>query len=148
MQAVSSRQSNLAIRQRCYVPPRTNLSEEIIDGVIDVGIALNGTRQEDVPTGAHGWTEPQTGPTPLTMVLAGRDDSFIPYLRDGLSRRFDVVGTVDAERSQWQRLATAAVTFRPSRRAWVERFFKSQLAISFRSANARRALARVEREHE
>lgn len=91
-------------------------------------------------------TEPAT--ERLTMVMAGRDDPFIPYLRGGLSQRFDVAGTVDAEMRQWQRLVTAAVTFRPSRRAWIERFFKSQLAISFRSANARRALAQVDRDHQ
>ncbi len=76
--------------------------------------------------------------------MAGRSDSFVPYLEAALAQRVDVVGHVDAELSQVQRLITALVTFRPSRRAWVERFFKSQVAISFRSANARRALARVD----
>jgi len=80
----------------------------------------------------------------LKVVMAGRSDSFVPYLEAALAERVDVVGHVDAELSQVQRLVTALVTFRPSRRAWVERFFKSQLAISFRSANARRALARVD----
>lgn len=60
------------------------------------------------------------------IVMAARHESFVPFLQRAIAEHFVVVGHVDAELSQAQRLMTAAVTFRPSRRAWVERFGKSE----------------------
>ena len=74
------------------------------------------------------------------LIMAGRGDSFAPFLLRALQARYPVVGEVDAELSQVQRLLSAAITFRPSRRAWIERFYKSELSVRLRSRNARRAV--------
>ncbi len=72
--------------------------------------------------------------------MAGRGDGFGPFLLAALGARYALVGEVDAELSQVQRLMSAVVTFRPSRRAWVERFYKSELSAWLRSRNAAKAL--------
>lgn len=75
------------------------------------------------------------------ILMAGRGDALTPHLTRALTDRYDMVGGVDAELSQLQRLLVAASTFRPSRTAWVERFYKSELAVWLRSRQASRAVA-------
>ena len=88
----------------------------------------------------------QAGATRARIFTAGRGDALTPHLTRALSDRYDVVGGVDAELSQIQRLLVAASTFRPSRTAWVERFYKSELAVSLRSRQATRAVATHEQD--
>lgn len=81
---------------------------------------------------------------PLRVVVASRGDALTPYLTAALARRFDVVGTIDPDLTRLQWALIAAATFRPSRSAWSERFFKSGLGRRMRSTNARRQLARLD----
>ena len=74
------------------------------------------------------------------LVLASRGDALTPYLFGALRRRFPVAGQLDVDLTPAQRYLTAAGSFRPSRDAWVERFYKSTLAYRFRSRNAERQL--------
>ncbi|MDP9027674.1 MAG: glycosyltransferase family 4 protein [Actinomycetota bacterium] len=74
------------------------------------------------------------------VALASRGDALTPYLREALDRRFPFVASIDPELSPAQRYQVAALTFRPSRSRWVERFYKSTYASRLRSANAARAL--------
>ncbi|MDQ2758656.1 MAG: glycosyltransferase family 4 protein [Actinomycetota bacterium] len=83
--------------------------------------------------------------TPRARVLiADRGDALTPHLNAALSERYTVVGRVDAELTRVERLLVAGVTFRPSRRSWVERFYKSNLAVTLRSRRADSALRAVE----
>jgi starch synthase len=74
------------------------------------------------------------------LVLASRGDALTPYLFKSLRNRFPVAGELDVDLTAAQRYLTAGTTFRPSRTAWVERFYKSALAYRFRSQNAGRQL--------
>lgn len=74
------------------------------------------------------------------LVLASRGDALTPYLFRSLRRKFPVAGQLDVDLTPTQRYLTAAGSFRPSRTAWVERFYKSTLAYRFRSRNAERQL--------
>lgn len=74
------------------------------------------------------------------LVLASRGDALTPYLFRSLRERFPVAGELDVDLTPAQRYLTAAGSFRPSRTAWVERFYKSALAYRFRSGNADRQL--------
>ena len=74
------------------------------------------------------------------LVLASRGDALTPYLFRALRERFHVAGQLDVDLTPAQRYLTAGSTFRPSRTAWVERFYKSTLAYRFRSQNAERQL--------
>lgn len=85
----------------------------------------------------------QESSAPPRVVLASRGDALTPYLADALERRFRVVGSIDPDLTRLQWLFIAATTFRPSRSAWSERFFKSTSGRRLRSANARRQLARI-----
>lgn len=85
----------------------------------------------------------QNSVAPPRVVLASRGDALTPYLAAALERRVQVVATIDPELNRLQWLLVAAVTFRPNRSAWSERFFKSVLGRRMRSANARRQLARI-----
>ncbi|MEO3937856.1 glycosyltransferase family 4 protein [Dermatophilaceae bacterium Soc4.6] len=80
----------------------------------------------------------------LRVLIADRGDALTPYLNTALAQRYCVVGRVDAELTQAERLLVAATTFRPSRRAWVERFYKSALAVALRSRRAGTALRGAE----
>lgn len=77
-------------------------------------------------------------------VLADRGDALVGPLSRAMRDRFDVVGQVDAELTRAERLLIAGMTMRPSRRAWTERFFKSNTAVGFRSRRAATALAAVD----
>ena len=80
---------------------------------------------------------------PLRVVLASRGDALTPYLAAALERQVRVVATINPDLSRLQWLLIAAITFRPTRTAWSERFFKSALGRRMRSANARRQLSRI-----
>ncbi len=69
------------------------------------------------------------------MAISSRGDALTPYLSSALRQRYNVVGHIDMELTHAQRLAVAAATFRPSRREWVERFYKSDLAYRLRTRN-------------
>ncbi len=73
------------------------------------------------------------------LVLASRGDALTPYLAAALEHHYPVA-RLDPELRPWQRYVTAAATVRPTRTAWVEAFYKSGLAYSLRTANARRGL--------
>ncbi len=77
------------------------------------------------------------------LALASRGDALTPFLSAALERRYPAAGRVDPELHRLQRLTVAGLTFRPSREAWVERFYKSGTARAMRSRNARRALGRL-----
>lgn len=70
------------------------------------------------------------------LALASRGDALTPYLFAALERRFPVVGRIEPELTPLQRYAVAALTLRPTRSAWAERYFKSGVATRMRSANA------------
>jgi glycosyltransferase involved in cell wall biosynthesis len=70
------------------------------------------------------------------IALASRGDALTPYLLDALERRFGGVREVHPELTTLQRLSVAALTVRPTRSAWAERFYKSGTATRLRSANA------------
>ena len=72
------------------------------------------------------------------LVLASRGDALTPYLFAAASRRFRIAAEIDPELSELQRYVVAALTIRPGRSRWVERFYKSSLATRMRSANASR----------
>jgi starch synthase len=74
------------------------------------------------------------------LVLASRGDPLTTFLFDALIRRFLVAGIINPDLSLLQRYAVAALTYRPSRSSWVERFYKSSTAGKFRSGNATRRL--------
>lgn len=89
-----------------------------------------------------------TSPHPLTessLALASRGDALTPYLFGALARRFWTVGFVDPELTPAQRYRVAALTVRPTRSRWVERFYKSSYASRLRSANASRAVSSLPR---
>jgi starch synthase len=75
-------------------------------------------------------------PTTTRLALASRGDALTPYLFAALERRFDVAGRIDPELTPLQRYAVAAMTMRPRRSDWAERFYKSGTATRLRSANA------------
>lgn len=75
-------------------------------------------------------------PTAARIALASRGDALTPYLHAALERRFGAVGRVDPELTAVQRLGVAALTVRPTRSAWAERFYKSGTATRLRSSNA------------
>ncbi len=78
------------------------------------------------------------------IVLADRGDALVSHLSRAMHERFRVVAQIDTEITQAERLLVAATTFRPGRREWVERFYKSNLAVSMRSRRAARALDDVD----
>jgi len=78
------------------------------------------------------------------LALASRGDALTPYLRAALERRFGAVGRVEPELTAVQRLGVAALTVRPTRSAWAERFYKSGTATRLRSANAVEQLLALE----
>ena len=69
------------------------------------------------------------------LAVSSRGDALTDYLTAALAERYDVAGRIDMELSSRQRLLVAAATFRPSRRAWVERFYKSGLGYQLRTRN-------------
>ncbi|GAA2749549.1 glycosyltransferase family 4 protein [Amnibacterium kyonggiense] len=81
--------------------------------------------------------------TTARIALASRGDALTPYLFDALARRFAVVGRVEPELTTLQRYGVAALTVRPGRSAWAERFYKSGIAARLRSANAAEQLRRL-----
>lgn len=85
-------------------------------------------------------TPPDTGQV-ARVLMADRGDPLVGPLTDALDDRFDVVGHIDAELTSWERLLVAAATFRPDRRDWAERFFKSNAGVALRSHRARQGLA-------
>jgi len=82
--------------------------------------------------------------TTARLALASRGDALTPYLRAALERRFGAVGRVEPELTAVQRLGVAALTVRPTRSAWAERFYKSVTATRLRSANAVEQLLALE----
>ncbi|MET3807805.1 glycosyltransferase involved in cell wall biosynthesis [Nakamurella sp. UYEF19] len=88
---------------------------------------------------AHGGTAGSA----TSLVLASRGDALTPYLFRALAKRFGVAGQLAVDLTKIQRYVTALTTFRPSRTAWVEKFYKSSRAYRYRSANAARGLAAV-----
>ncbi|GAA5141508.1 hypothetical protein GCM10023340_03340 [Nocardioides marinquilinus] len=87
---------------------------------------------------------PRAAPTPHRLprvLLADRGDPLTGPLSVAVRHRFDVVDRVDAELTRPERLLVAATTFRPGRRAWSERFHKSNLAVGLRSRRAETGLS-------
>lgn len=80
----------------------------------------------------------------VRLVVAGRGDHYEPYLLGAFGKRVSHLCRINAELTQWQRYLIAVTTFRPSRRVWVERFFKSSLAWKLRSRRAAQALDRLD----
>ncbi len=78
------------------------------------------------------------------LALASRGDALAPYLFSALRNRFPVAGELAVDLTPAQRYTVAARTFRPSRTAWVENFYKSSQAYRLRSANAGRQLAALD----
>ena len=89
-------------------------------------------------------SERSTRSAAARLALASRGDALTPYLFEALERRFPVVGRIEPELTPLQRYTVAALTVRPSRSAWAERFYKSGVASGFRSASAVRRLRRLE----
>lgn len=83
---------------------------------------------------------PDHSSTAAQLALASRGDALTPYLDAALRRRFASVGQIDPELTFLQRYTVAALTFRPNRSRWAERFFKSTFAIRLRSSNAVRVI--------
>jgi starch synthase len=79
-------------------------------------------------------------PPPQGLALASRGDALTPYLFEALRRRFSNVGFIDPELTPLQRYRVAALTVRPGRSRWVERFYKSAYASRLRSDNAARRI--------
>lgn len=77
------------------------------------------------------------------LVVTSRGDALTKYLTAALADRFPMGGIVNADVSPAQRLVVAALTFRPSREAWIERYYKSALAARLRTRNVRRRLRGV-----
>jgi starch synthase len=75
--------------------------------------------------------------------MASRGDALTPYLLAALERRYGAIEVVDAELTVWQRYLTAAVTYRPNRSRWIERFYKSEFAVELRSRNAARGIRKL-----
>ena len=101
----------------------------------------NSTTGDACPTPAAAASSSVDRPTSPRLMLASRGDALTRYLFRALGRRFPVAGQVSVDLTPTQRYLTAASTFRPSRTAWVERFYKSALAYRLRSANAARTVA-------
>jgi starch synthase len=80
------------------------------------------------------------------LILASGEDALSSFLGSALARRFPVSGSIQAELSGWSRYLVALTTLRPTRRAWVERFFKSALAYRLRTFDAERQLHQQWRE--
>ncbi|QNK82299.1 glycosyltransferase family 4 protein [Nakamurella sp. PAMC28650] len=78
-----------------------------------------------------------------SLVLASRGDALTPYLFRALAERFDISGQMSVDLTTRQRYTVALTTFRPSRTAWVEKFYKSSRAYGYRSANAAHRLADI-----
>ena len=74
------------------------------------------------------------------LALASRGDALTPYLFAALERRFRIVGRIDPELTPLQRYGVAALTVRPGRGAWAERFYKSVVGARLRSSSATRQL--------
>ncbi|WP_375387378.1 glycosyltransferase family 4 protein [uncultured Amnibacterium sp.] len=79
-------------------------------------------------------------PPTTRLALASRGDALTPYLSAALERRYGSVERIDPELTALQRYGVAALTMRPSRSAWAERFYKSGTGTRLRSANAVRQL--------
>ena len=77
------------------------------------------------------------------LALVSRGDALTPYLFQALRDRFPIAGELAVDLTKTQRYLTALASFRPSRIAWVENFYKSSLAYRFRSRNAARKLAAI-----
>lgn len=77
------------------------------------------------------------------VLLASRGDALTPYLLAALQRRFPGSRELPVDLTPVQRSVVAAGTFRPSRTAWVEQFYKSSLAFRLRSVNAARRRSRA-----
>lgn len=95
-------------------------------------------------TDARTLRSDRTGTAATRLALASRGDALTPYLFAALERRFPVIGRIDPELTPLQRYGVAALTVRPSRSAWAERFYKSGVATRLRSANATKQLLELE----
>ena len=93
---------------------------------------------------AHHPSVPASRETAPRIVLADRGDALVSHLSRAMHERFRVVAQIDAEITQAERLLVAATTFRPRRRAWIELFYKSNLAVSLRSRRAAQTLGDVD----
>ncbi len=79
------------------------------------------------------------------LLLASRGDALTPYLLTALAARYRVSAMIRPELTNLQRLNVAVGTFRPSRSAWSEQFYKSHRGYRMRSANASRLRAELNR---
>ena len=77
------------------------------------------------------------------LAVTSRGDALTHYLTFALAEAYDLHASIDLELTPAQRLLVAASTFRPSRRTWVERYYKSGFAYRLRSRNAARGLRAV-----
>ena len=80
----------------------------------------------------------------VRLALASRGDALTPYLFAALERRFGVLGRIEPELTPLQRYGIAALTVRPTRSAWAERFYKSGIATRLRSGTARKQLRELD----
>ncbi len=79
----------------------------------------------------------------IRVLLADRGDALTSYLEAAVRERCVVVGRHNVDLTAVERLLVAGATFRPHRRAWVERFFKSELGTRLRTNRANRAVRRT-----
>lgn len=105
---------------------------------------MSVTRRTAVRRPDRSSPSPHNEATRGRVVMAGRGDPLLPHLARALAERYDLVADVDAELSRAERLLVAGTTFRPSRRSWVEHFYKSNLAVSLRSHRANDAIDRAD----
>lgn len=75
------------------------------------------------------------------VLLVDRGDALTGSLSAAMRQRFSVVDAVDVELSRAERLLVAGMTIRPTRQAWADRFYKSNLGVELRSRRARARLA-------
>src|SRR4051794_7385785 len=92
-------------------------------------------------------------PSALRLVGASLGDPRDPrtasgaarYLLAALSRRHDLVGSIDYAPDRLAALAVAAASFHPSRYRWRQRYHLNRAAHRIRSHKLHRALDRFER---
>lgn len=85
-------------------------------------------------------TPSQSQRTPR-VLLVDRGDALTSSLSEAMRERFDIIDTLDVELSRPERLLVAGTTLRPTRQAWADRFYKSNLGVDLRSRRARALLA-------
>ncbi|WP_375484337.1 glycosyltransferase family 4 protein [uncultured Jatrophihabitans sp.] len=78
-----------------------------------------------------------------TLATVSRGDPLTPYLHAALAARYSITADVDVELTGLSRAAVGALTVRPTRDAWDEKYMKSNVGARLRTRAARRGLAPV-----